>query len=738
MVNDVRSHYQSPAEMAVPQAIDDYTEAIEADPTNLTNYWYLGLSQLLNQQEAEAQTTWMAALMEAELPEAAAMELAQVLDLSAQDLSQQSATLESAWLVRQHLRELLPEQLDNLLRLLPLSAQLQQLCEDDLVDWDLAAILQAQPEKVADQALVSTAVRAILEHLVPTDNVFAVLAACGGYIGQPAQLMPIVIPRAIRLAYAEQQVLAAIELTELYLTWDPGNTEALAHLASFYQNAQMHDRGIEVAQQRVALTTHPPDQAFSNHLLLRGLLGAGGYWDEAIAVFHQQEALLLEIAQSDVEVRPIDAMRLISCNYYLAYLRDDFKRQRAIQNAILARCQATFRQQHQAVFARYQAGHQTRKSLDRPLRIGYLSHCMRRHSVGWLARWLIQHHDRQRFDFYGYFINPRTNDELQGWYTGQFDQVRSLGLGESPTVMAEQIFQDEIDILIDLDSITLDTSCEILSLKPAPVQVTWLGWDASGLPAIDYYITDRYVMTEDAQSHYTEKLWQMSQSYLAVDGFEVGVPTLSRPQLDIPDDAIVYLSAQRGYKRHADTVRLQMEIIRQVPNSYFLIKGFADQGAIQDFFTQIARDVGVEPERLRFLPDAPSEAVHRANMTIADVILDTYPYNGATTTLEALWMERPLVTYVGNQFVARNSYTMLKNVGVEAGLAFSETEYIEWGVRLGTDLTLRQQVAWQLRQSKRSAPLWNTAAFTREIEQAYTAMWDAFLAQPTVAVEDVK
>lgn len=463
--------------------------------------------------------------------------------------------------------------------------------------------------------------------------------------------------------------------------------------------------------------------------MLRGLLGAGGYWDEAINVFQQQQDLLSEIATAaDVEIRPVDASRLLSCNYYLTYFRDDFRKQRQIQNALLARCQATFREQYHAACERYQAGHQSRQPLQRPLRIGYISHCMARHSVGWLARWLIQHHDRENFDLYGYFINPRAQDSLQEWYITQFDHVRSIGLGEAAVVMADQIFADEIDVLIDLDSITLDTTCEILALKPAPVQVTWLGWDASGLSTIDYYIADDYVVTHDAQAHYREKLWRMSRSYVAIAGFEVGVPTLRRSDLNIPEDAIVYLSAQRGYKRHADTVRLQMEIMRQVPNSYFLIKGLADQGAIQDFFTEIAEAVGLDPSRLRFLPDVPSEAIHRANLAIADVILDTYPYNGATTTLEALWMERPLVTYVGNQFVARNSYTMLKNVGVEAGLAWSDAEYIEWGVRLGTDETLRQQVVWQLRESKKSAPLWDARSFTREMEAAYTAMWQTFLA----------
>jgi predicted O-linked N-acetylglucosamine transferase (SPINDLY family) len=130
---------------------------------------------------------------------------------------------------------------------------------------------------------------------------------------------------------------------------------------------------------------------------------------------------------------------------------------------------------------------------------------------------------------------------------------------------------------------------------------------------------------------------------------------------------------------------------------------------------------------LRFLPDVPLESTHRANLGVADVVLDTYPYNGATTTLETLWMERPLVTQVGSQFAARNSYTMLMNAGVTEGIAWSEEEYIEWGIRLGKDVKLRQKVAWQLRVAKQTSPLWNTKQFVVNLEQAYEQMWQKFV-----------
>jgi predicted O-linked N-acetylglucosamine transferase (SPINDLY family) len=135
----------------------------------------------------------------------------------------------------------------------------------------------------------------------------------------------------------------------------------------------------------------------------------------------------------------------------------------------------------------------------------------------------------------------------------------------------------------------------------------------------------------------------------------------------------------------------------------------------------------VAPDRLRFLELTGTEGEHRANLGIADVVLDTYPYNGATTTMETLWMGVPIVTRVGEQFAARNSYTMMMNAGISEGIAWTDEEYVEWGIRLGKDAVLRQQISWKLRQSRQTAPLWNGKQFTRELEKAYEQMWQIYV-----------
>jgi predicted O-linked N-acetylglucosamine transferase (SPINDLY family) len=236
-------------------------------------------------------------------------------------------------------------------------------------------------------------------------------------------------------------------------------------------------------------------------------------------------------------------------------------------------------------------------------------------------------------------------------------------------------------------------------------------------------MADRHVLPDNAQSYYRETIWRLPNTYVAVEGFEVGTPTLTRADFDISDDAIIYMTVQAAEKRHPDTIRLQMQVLAGVPNSYLLVKGRGNQARIKDLFLTIAAEYQLSPDRLRFLGNAPSEEVHRANLAIADIVLDTFPYNGATTTLEALWLNLPVVTKVGQQFSARNGYTFLRNLGITAGIAWTDADYIDWGIRLGLDEAYRHTLVQQLHQAKAVSPLWNAQQFARDMEHAYQQMW---------------
>ncbi|MDZ8221587.1 O-linked N-acetylglucosamine transferase, SPINDLY family protein [Nostoc sp. ChiVER01] len=706
------------------QAASCYEQAIETEPEVKSHYWNLGLMLLLQGQEAEAQMTWLLAMQEgeAEQVEQWTVELIKVLQTEA-ERRETLADYSVAWAIRQHIREISPIYVNNLLYLIELSIKLKTFTGDELTSLEVIELIQS--EAIIDIKLLLEVLGNIINDNPLHPSVLEFAECCLTHVSEPQSFINILLPAAVKIAHSMRRPKVAISLVELCLRLEPENTELLRHLASFYLRDYNYSQGIETAKLCYSLSNSLTDQVFAKHLIQRGLMEAPAYWNEACTVFLEQKYLL----KSLIEEQPINleyarVLRLFNANYYAPYLQDNPHKNRQIQNQIAQLCQLNVQEYAIEKVQRYKQ--RSSRNRNKQIKIGYLSHCLSRHSVGWLARWLIQHHTREQFDIYGYFINyKQVDDPLQGWYVQQFNQAYLGGIYSDD--IAEKIYEDEIDILIDLDSITLDVTCEIIALKPAPVQVTWLGWDASGIPAVDYFIADPYVLPESAQEYYTEKIWRLPQTYIAVDGFEIGVPTLRRDSLDIPSNAVVFLSAQRGFKRHPDTARLQMRIIKEVPNSYFLIKGIADSEAVQKFFMQLAEEEGVEYSRLRFLSLDVSESVHRANLAIADVVLDTYPYNGATTTLETLWMGIPLVSRVGEQFAARNSYTMMMNAGITEGIAWTDEEYVEWGVRLGKDEALRQQVALKLKASRQTAPLWNGKQFTCEMEKAYQQMWQRYI-----------
>ncbi len=514
----------------------------------------------------------------------------------------------------------------------------------------------------------------------------------------------------------------AIQILKASIELESENINLLRDLARFYRFTLQYDNCIDVAKKYLSLAEELPDRIFANHLILHSLMTAGSQWDEIFSTSDQQISLLQSVIQQNpIAIDPVATNRLFCSTFFLAYRQDDPANNRLLQNELTKICQNNLR-----LYKKYEVNESRSIKSGNKLKIGYLSHCLGKNSVGWLSRWIFQHHDHEKFTIHTYFILEKSNitDSVKEAIAQNSDKYYQLGY--DAIEIAQKIYDDEIDILVDLDSITLDITCEVMVMKPAPIQVTWLGLDASGIPAIDYFIADPYVLPDNAQDYYSEKIWRLPSTYIAVDGFEVLFPTLHRDQIDIPDDAIIYLSAQSGYKRHPDTVRLQMQIIKSVPNSFLLIKGLSDQESIQIFFKKIAEEEGVNINQLRFLPMVGGEAEHRANLGIADVILDTYPYNGATTTMEALWMCIPIVTRVGEQFAARNSYTMMMNAGVIEGIAWSDQEYIDWGTRLGTDEALRKQVFWKLKESRKTSPLWNAEQFTKDMESAYEQMWKVY------------
>lgn len=711
--------------------IQQYEQNITENTREVYNYWYLGLALLLEGREEEAQITWMTPFFDfgEEESEQSLQQLTEIL-LNAAQQQEANSNYQIAWVVRQHIREFVPDDINNLLKIIELNIDLKIHDRETNINQLIETISQLTETPVFDENLLVKVIEKLVhpDPVSPPPFIDKLVEAFIPYLLISETIIKLLTEKADAYHYFFYQHMA-ICFAKIALRLEPNNLECIRKIISPLQRLGLDytKESIYWANKYLEISKEPIDQIVGTQFLLEALLTSCDSWEKTVQAYQKYKLFLSNLVISQIESESL--VQILAIGAFLLYMEDNPQENRLIRNKIAALCQELISKKFPEYISTYQQRFLSpRPSLsERPLRIGYLSGCFRTHSVGFLAWWLLKYHNRQQFDIHLYSLGEVSEDPQQQAYKNEFGDHFYQGYLPIVTV-ADKINQDEIDILVDLDSLTSYGNCAIVALKPAPIQVTWLGYDATGFPNVDYFIADNYVLPESAQDYYSEKIWRLPQNYIGIDGFTVGTPTISRETLNIPDNGIIYFSSQTGVKRNPHYIRLQMQIIKQVPNSYFLLKSHrSNHQDLQDFITPIAEAEGVDLNCLRFLPSAPLDTEHRANLAIADIVLDTYPYNGATTTLETLWMGIPLVTRVGEQFAARNSYTMMMNVGVTEGLAWSDEEYVEWGVRLGKDEKLRQQIAWKLRQSRQTSPLWNGKKFACEMEKAYQQMWQRYI-----------
>jgi predicted O-linked N-acetylglucosamine transferase (SPINDLY family) len=688
-------------------------------------YWQAGVNFVLNGEINNAQATCLLPFLAIDTiadEKVINNSLAKYLDKAAEKYD-----LENAIDLRLFSQELLPHDVNNLLKLIYLSIQNHSFTIDLINHWSVIVCLQNTEVESIDEEALNKTIKEILELFQPSDiEVIAnFIAVCLQKSPHIITTLSLILTQAFKLSYQEGRPECSIKLIEVCLDNSPRSARLgiQCSLSDSTARAGHFNKAIQIAQQcyQQSQCLSIEDQIRASHMLLSVLMEAGD-WKKIPTVAHQHMQLL----QHFIEGSPgylNAAGTIINSSYFLNYIYDQPQQLHFLRNSI-----GKIHTKNLTPLLEINTNQESMPKKHNILRIGYIASTLRKHSVGWLSRWIFAHHDRQKLEIFLYHINQREDDEFNHKFFR--DRVHCSSYCDTDVdQIVNQIKQDKIDILVDLDSLSLVATYEIMSLKPAPVQATWLGWDASGCPAIDYYIADPYVLPSNAGEYYSAKIWRLPHTYLAIDGFESDVPSRKRADYNLPEDAIVYLCNQKSFKHHPDILRLQLQIIKAVPNSYLLIKLRRDESSLVESYQSLIDEMGIEMDKLRFLERDIDEAGHRANLTLADVVLDTFPYNGATTTLETLWMNVPMVTKVGEAFVARNSYTFMKNAGITEGIAWTDEEYVDWGIRLGTDSKLRQQVRGKLITSRKTSPLWNAQQFTKDMENAYQSMWQKHLEQ---------
>jgi predicted O-linked N-acetylglucosamine transferase (SPINDLY family) len=350
------------------------------------------------------------------------------------------------------------------------------------------------------------------------------------------------------------------------------------------------------------------------------------------------------------------------------------------------------------------------------VRIGYLSGDLHMHAVGLLTAELFGLHDRSRFEVTGFCWSSEDGSTLRQRIVAGLDHLVPLA-GVDDNTAARLIAQRGIDVLVDLQGLTSGARPGILVQRPAPVQVSWLGLPGtSAIPGVDHIVADRYVMPPELLPYCTERPIYLPHCYQVSDRQRDVGPKPSRADYHLPEDAFVYCSFNNNFKFSPELFRAWMRTLQAVPNSVLWL--LADNTWAQEHMLREADAHGVARERLVFAPRvAPPQ--YLARFQLADLFLDTFPYNAGTTANDVLWMGTPLLTLSGRSYISRMAGSLLTAVGLPDLITTTLAEYEQRAVQLGREPARIASYKRYLAEHGRRSALFDTPRFTRELEDAF-------------------
>jgi protein O-GlcNAc transferase len=362
----------------------------------------------------------------------------------------------------------------------------------------------------------------------------------------------------------------------------------------------------------------------------------------------------------------------------------------------------------------------------RKLRVGFLGNCFQRHSVGFLSEATLRNLSRDLLDVVYYYYQGWKNEDMAS-HDNMYQKFRShenlhfrFFPGETkPPQVAAQAREDRIDIMVFMDSLTSHDASIVAALRAAPIQIGWLGGDAVGLPEFDYFFADPYILPEDAQADYHEKIIRLP-SYCAVEYLDItpADEVNFKNKLRIGPQDIVFLTAASAYKRTPECIDAHLQILKAVPKGILIVKGSGEIATVIRRYQERAKELDVL-DRVRFLSQASSVEEHRGQLALVDLVLDTFPYTGATHTMEALYMGVPVLTLVGRHYYGRMSYSLLRNIGLDDCITWSVEEFIERGIQLANNPERLAKAKQTIRESYSKSIIWDPKRLAMAIEKTY-------------------
>jgi predicted O-linked N-acetylglucosamine transferase (SPINDLY family) len=282
----------------------------------------------------------------------------------------------------------------------------------------------------------------------------------------------------------------------------------------------------------------------------------------------------------------------------------------------------------------------------------------------------------------------------------------------------------DVDIAVDLMGFTGKSHPEILAHRPAPVQAQYLGFPGTmGTGFIDYILADRVVIPDEQRIHYSEKVVYLPDSYMPGDSKRpIADRTLGRAQAGLPERGFVFCSFNNSYKFSPEMFDVWMRLLHAVEGSVLWLSQ-NNPAAVRNLQRQ-AEVCGIAPERLVFAAFLPAPDEHLARLRLADLFLDTLPYNAHTTASDALWAGLPVLTCAGETFAGRVAASLLHAVGLPELVTQSVAEYEALGLKLARDPAALVALKAKLANNRDTHPLFDTVRFTKHLEAAYRTMWE--------------
>jgi len=499
------------------------------------------------------------------------------------------------------------------------------------------------------------------------------------------------------------------------LDLDPRDPETLRQIGNCLNDHGLLSEAVEMFQRAIAL--RPNDATtYSN-------LGSALYslrrWDEATAAFRR--ALEIDPAHK------IARANVVTCHLMHFLYEDDVTPEEVY--AQHRHWGETITAELAPAAAAEARPFSNSRNPDRRLRIGFLSGDFRDHPVAQFFRPLLAEHDPSALEIYCYAESERTDaytPVLQ--QIGGIWRIESIAAGDA--ALRQQLRADEIDIAIDLSGQTGGTRLSALAIRATPVTASWLGYPATtGLPTIDWRITDALADPPGYERYYTEKLMRIPDGFLCYQPRVDELPPVAPPPA-LQRRAITFGSFNNAMKLTPATIECWSQILKAVPTARLVLKaGFLADPQMRTPLAQQFTARGIDAQRIDLRAHVAESAAHLATYGDIDIALDPLMYNGTTTTCEALVMGVPVISWIGDRHAARVGFDLLTRVGLGELAVPDLGAYVALAVELANDLPRLQRIRGELRQRMLASPICDRKRFARQFEAALRQMWHQWCAE---------